>query len=80
MLYLIKRRGYWFRPEALGYTAELSDAGLFPEHEARSYLDVEDLSIHPAAELMLQARQDILRHQAAILRLQEFITSAGSPT
>lgn len=32
--YLIKKRGYWYRPNAQGYTGSKSDAGRFTLDEA----------------------------------------------
>lgn len=50
-LYLIKRHGLWFRPEANGYTSNLSEAGVFGTDDARDYLCVEGLSVVPLDSL-----------------------------
>lgn len=36
--YLIKKRGYWYRENAQGYTSQLWDAGLFTKEEARKHI------------------------------------------
>lgn len=71
--YLIKRHGGWFRPNAQGYTRTLADAGLYSETRARSYLDVEGLTIHPASALVAKAREEIAQHEAAVAALRDFI-------
>jgi hypothetical protein len=75
-LYLIKRHGAWFRANAQGYTGQISEAGLYPEEEARTYLDVEGLSIHAAVDQIDKVRGDIKRHEEAIQRLTSFIEHA----
>ena len=50
--YLVSRHGGWFRPEAKGYTRHLSEAGLFSAAQARSYIDVDGLSVVPAGAII----------------------------
>lgn len=49
--YLIMRHGGWFRPEAHGYTNDLSEAGVFMGHDARGYLQTEGVSLHSLREM-----------------------------
>ena len=50
--YLISRHGGWFRPQAQGYTRHLSEAGIFTAAQARSYIDVDGLSVVPASAVI----------------------------
>lgn len=58
-LYLIHRHGGWFRPEARGYTRNLSEAGLFSAVQARNYIDVDDLSVIRASEIVRGLDEEI---------------------
>ena len=46
-LYFIRRHGAFFRPNACGYCTDIAGAGVFSGDTARTYLDVEGLTIHP---------------------------------
>lgn len=46
-LYLIRRNGVLFRPNAQGYTQNLADAGVWHGNEARKYLDAEGVDLIP---------------------------------
>lgn len=50
-LYLIKRRGMWYRPNALGYTSDIVNAGLFDLSEAKSHFKTEGVSVHPLSKM-----------------------------
>ena len=50
--YLISRHGSWFRPGGHGYTRDLAEAGIFTAAEARSYIDVDGLSVVRAGALL----------------------------
>lgn len=51
--YLIKRRGYWYRPAASGYTSSIAHAGLYSEDEAKSREDAEaGVSIHLLSDVV----------------------------
>lgn len=47
-MWLLKRRGYWYRPEAAGYTANISEAGRFTDEEAASHCTAEGVTKHQA--------------------------------
>lgn len=49
--YLIRRHGGWFRPNAQGYCTSFGEAGVFDAATARSYLEVEGLSVVPLSEV-----------------------------
>lgn len=44
-MYLIRRHGAWFRPDAHGYTTDITRAGVFHGTVARGYLEVDGLSL-----------------------------------
>jgi len=46
-LWVIRRHGAFFRPDAAGYTHHIAAAGFYTETEARKYLDAEGVSIRP---------------------------------
>ena len=46
MLYLLKRHGTYFRPNAAGYTTSLAAAGLYTRAEADRYRDVDSPPVH----------------------------------
>ena len=55
-LYLIRRHGGWFRPNAHGYTNTYAEAGIFDAKTAKRYLPVEGLSIVALSDV----RDDLL--------------------
>jgi hypothetical protein len=69
-LYLIRRHGGYFRPEAHGYTTDLAAAGVFDGQTARGYLDVEGLSVVPVKSVIRRVKADIIEaeHNAQTLR------------
>lgn len=69
-MYLISRHGGWFLPGAHGYCATFADAGVFDAATARSYLDVEGLSVVPLRDVQSQisAEATQLERQAANAR------------
>lgn len=63
--FICRYRGY-FRPGAHGYTDRIARAGLFSAEKARSYLDVEGVSLIPLSSatdelerLLEEAREDV---------------------
>lgn len=50
--YLISRHGGWFRPGGHGYTRDLAEAGIFTAEQARSYIDVDGLSVVRASAIL----------------------------
>lgn len=71
-LYLISRHGGWFCPGALGYCTTYADAGVFSARDARSYLDVEGLSVVPLSAVIEQIAAEVvaLERLAALARSQ----------
>jgi hypothetical protein len=75
-MFLIRRHGAFFRPNAQGYTDHIGAAGLYSETEARSYLDVEGLTIHP----ITQYRAEIEIGLATFSRLAAALAEADRST
>lgn len=48
--HFIRRHGAFFRPNAQGYCTDIAGAGVYSAEEARRYLDVEGLTIHPVRQ------------------------------
>lgn len=69
-IYLIRRRGLWFRPKAQGYTDELAGVGLFDAEDARGYLAADGVSVVPYRHIQGQLAQEIvdLEQKASGLR------------
>lgn len=42
--YFLRRHGGWFRPEAHGYTDDVSHAGVYSARDARSYMQAEGVT------------------------------------
>ncbi len=40
-LFLIEKRGYWYRPESKGYTSSILEAGIYTKEEASFCFDPE---------------------------------------
>lgn len=51
-MFLLKKRGFWWRPNSAGYTSEIARAGLYTEQEATEREHVnghdDDVTKHPA--------------------------------
>lgn len=78
--YLIRRHGLWFRPNAHGYTAEYLYAGVFDGKTAKSYLDVDGLSVVPLNSLRrhINSRISELEEKITALRsMAQLITKNG---
>lgn len=74
MIYLIQRRGVWYRPRAHGYTTDIAEAGRFTHAQAeRHYAQAEGVVILPVTS---QADK-IADRRAALLdkvgRLEELL-------
>lgn len=50
--WVIRKAGYFYRPNRAGYTQEISAAGLYTEAEAKAEAAIEPwhMSAHPASE------------------------------
>lgn len=50
--WVIRKSGYFYRPNRSGYTQEISAAGHYTEHEAKAEATVEPskISAHPLSE------------------------------
>lgn len=50
--WVIRKRGYFYRPDRAGYTASIAQAGRYTEQEAKAEAAIEPwcMSAHPAAE------------------------------
>ena len=74
-IYLVKRGGAWFRPNARGYTTEISAAGHYTKADAESYLYAEGVTIHPASEVVdqIKSRRDTIA--ACLARAEALIDS-----
>jgi hypothetical protein len=68
--HLIRRHGGFFRPQAMGYTTDIAQAGFFTKEEAEGYLDVEGVTIHPLSEYADKLDADIRRREADLFVLR----------
>lgn len=68
--YLISRHGGWFRPGGHGYTRELAHAGVFTAAEARSYIDVDGLSVVPVSAIGERVADAIAAAEQALENLR----------
>lgn len=64
--WLIRKGGYFYRPERAGYTSDVIEAGLYTENEARNEARIEphNISAHHASEYARQinkARTNVAR-------------------
>ena len=48
--YVLRRKGYFFRPDAQGYTGNLAEAGRWTKDDAVKYLVAEGVTLHSVAE------------------------------
>jgi len=69
--YLIRRHGAFFRPDGRGYTIELSAAGIYNGATARSYLDVDNLSVIPLKSAKKQISQTLRLFEDQVRNLRE---------
>lgn len=69
-LYFIRRHGGFFRPQAAGYSSEIAGAGLYSAREARSYLDVDGLSVVPARTALAQIDAEIAQAERSLTMLR----------
>ena len=67
--WVIRKAGYFYRPNRSGYTAEISAAGRYTEAEAKAEASIEpwSMSAHPASEF---ASSDPRDAEIASLRAQ----------
>jgi hypothetical protein len=68
--YLIRRHGGFFRPNAHGYTTDITQAGVFEKEEAERYLDVEGLTIHPLTEFREKINDELASLSARLAKLR----------
>lgn len=53
--FVVRKGGYFYRPNAQGYTSSIHEAGLWPKDEADKYaVGVEGVTVHPASEFAQQ--------------------------
>lgn len=71
----IRRNGYWFRPEAKGYTSRIVEAGQFSGDVAKHYLGVYGLTIHPAASVRVDLADEIARMREALGRAEAVLAA-----
>lgn len=64
-LYFIRRHGGWFRPEAHGYTGDLSAAGAFVGANAKGYLQAEGVELVAVRDLLPMLKKQMGDHIAA---------------
>lgn len=76
-LYLLRRHGGFFRPDAHGYTMKLADAGLYTAERARQYLDVEGLSVVPLTSVRGRLEQEAEAAERDAAALRDKINIAG---
>jgi hypothetical protein len=55
--YFLRRHGGWFRPEAHGYTDDISHAGVYSAEDARGYMQAEGVT----AVCVASMKPEILR-------------------
>ena len=59
--WVIRKRGYFYRPNRAGYTSDIAAAGRYTEADAKAeaMLELEHISAHPLSELFaaLSCRQ-----------------------
>lgn len=64
-LYFIRRGGAWFRPEARGYTGDLSAAGAFVGAKAKAFLSAEGVELVAVRDMLPALRKQMGEHIAA---------------
>lgn len=52
--WLIKKRGFWYRPNACGYTKDITHAGLFEREKAQRLANVDGITIHRLGEIITE--------------------------
>lgn len=72
-LYFIRRGGAWFRPEAHGYTGDLSAAGTFVGANAKGYLSADGVGLVAARDLLPMLTKQMRDHIAAAQSLNSVI-------
>ena len=81
-LYLLRRNGLLFRPEAHGYTEHLDEAGIYEGSVARRYMKIEGMAAIPLRAMASRIRAnlpDIERTAAELRRLLALATPATPP-
>ena len=58
----------------------IAAAGLYDRDEAVRYLDVEDLTIHSASEMVKEIESEINGHFMAIVRLEQHLLDIQAAT
>lgn len=58
--WVIRKRGYFYRPDRAGYTGNIYEAGRYTEQEARAEASIEPkcMSAHPAWEFLPSEEHD----------------------
>lgn len=52
--FLLKKRGYFYRPNARGYTADVAEAGLYDRKEAEERARMSPgVTMHPVSEFIM---------------------------
>ena len=68
-----RRRGAWGRPDASGSTTDVAEAGAYSPEFARVCLDVDGLSVLPAADVI---EAEIAAAEARLTALRELRAAA----
>ncbi|AWY09290.1 hypothetical protein vBRpoSV10_168 [Ruegeria phage vB_RpoS-V10] len=50
--WVIRKRGYFYRPNSQGYTGSVSEAGLYTEEEAKKHALIDGVTAHPLTEFI----------------------------
>src|SRR3546814_15156372 len=72
--HFILRHGLYFRPNAAGYTNEISQAGLYSERETKRFLSAEGVTVQSISESGDQIDKDIDRLKTEADRLHADIS------
>lgn len=68
-VYLLKRNGLWYRPDACGYTSIISCAGRYTKDEAEDHCRASGVTAHSVSSLVdeTEIRREELRLESAQL-------------
>src|SRR3546814_14236955 len=75
--HFILRHGLYFRPNAAGYTNEISQAGMYSEREIKRFISAEGVTGQSISEYGEQIDKDIHRLHTEADRMNESSEESG---